>query len=81
MLAIILEGKLLHMKLIYHRDSKKLLGGQIIGKKGVDKRVDVLAMALYHDMTIHELVDVDLSYAPPYNGVWDPLQQMGRKAK
>ena len=74
-------GETLHMKLIYHRDSKKLLGGQIIGKKGVDKRVDVLAMALYHDMTIHELVDVDLSYAPPYNGVWDPLQQMGRKAK
>ena len=74
-------GEKLHLKLIYHRDSKKLLGGQIIGKKGVDKRVDVLAMALHHDMTIHELVDVDLSYAPPYNGVWDPLQQMARKAK
>ncbi|MFC0016052.1 MULTISPECIES: CoA-disulfide reductase [Allobacillus] len=73
-------GETLHLKLIYHRDSRKLLGGQIIGKKGVDKRLDVLAMALHHEMTVHELVDVDLSYAPPYNGVWDPLQQMGRKA-
>ncbi|MBR7553082.1 CoA-disulfide reductase [Allobacillus sp. GCM10007491] len=73
-------GETLHLKLIYHRDSRKLLGGQIIGKKGVDKRLDVLAMALHHEMTVHDLVDVDLSYAPPYNGVWDPLQQMGRKA-
>lgn len=69
----------LHMKLLYHGKTNKLLGGQIIGKKGVDKRIDVLATALYSQMTVQQLVDLDLAYAPPYNGVWDPLQQMARK--
>ncbi|MFB4475866.1 CoA-disulfide reductase, partial [Oceanobacillus caeni] len=45
----------------------------------VDKRIDVLATALYNKMTIHQLLDLDLAYAPPYNGVWDPTQQMARK--
>lgn len=72
-------GETLHMKILYHSKTNKLLGGQIIGKKGVDKRIDVLATALYSQMTVQQLVDLDLAYAPPYNGVWDPLQQMARK--
>lgn len=71
----------LHIKLLYHKETKQLLGGQIIGKQGVDKRIDVLATALYNHMTIHQLLDLDLAYAPPYNGVWDPIQQMARKVK
>jgi len=71
----------LNMKLVYHRETKQLLGGQIIGKEGVDKRIDVLATALYHQMSMHQLLDLDLAYAPPYNGVWDPIQQMARKVK
>ncbi|WP_062200113.1 CoA-disulfide reductase [Massilibacterium senegalense] len=71
----------IHIKLLYHRDTHQLLGGQLIGKKGVDKRTDVLATALYHEMTIEELLDLDLSYAPPFNSVWDPLQQAARRAK
>ncbi|WP_163972003.1 CoA-disulfide reductase [Oceanobacillus halotolerans] len=74
-------GKTLHLKLVYHQETKQLVGGQVIGKKGVDKRIDVLATALYNEMTIHELLDLDLAYAPPYNGVWDPIQQMTRKVK
>lgn len=74
------EGKLT-VKLVYQPESRKLLGGQIIGLEGVDKRVDVLATALYHDMNVDDLVDLDLSYAPPYNSVWDPIQQAARKAK
>ncbi|ARI78894.1 CoA-disulfide reductase [Halobacillus mangrovi] len=68
------------LKLLYHQDSRKLLGGQIIGRLGTDKRLDVLATALYHDMTVDELADLDLGYAPPYNSVWDPIQQAARRA-
>ncbi|WP_226585348.1 CoA-disulfide reductase [Halobacillus litoralis] len=68
------------LKIVYHKESRKLLGGQIIGKRGADKRIDVLSTALYHQMTIDELEDLDLAYAPPYNGVWDAVQQAARKA-
>ncbi|MYL35390.1 CoA-disulfide reductase [Pontibacillus yanchengensis] len=67
------------LKLVFNKESRLLLGGQIIGGAGVDKRIDVLATALYHQMKVDELQDLDLSYAPPYNGVWDPLQQAARK--
>ncbi|HET7657460.1 MAG TPA: CoA-disulfide reductase, partial [Bacillales bacterium] len=49
------------------------------GQKGVDKRLDVLATALFNRMNLHDLEDLDLSYAPPYNSVWDPLQQAARR--
>lgn len=69
----------IHVKLVYRTDSKLLLGGQIIGASGVDKRIDVLATALFNGMSLKDLLDLDLSYAPPYNGVWDPLQQIARR--
>ncbi|WP_369900614.1 FAD-dependent oxidoreductase [Bacillus manliponensis] len=71
----------LHVKLLYRADTKQLLGGQFIGEQGVDKRVDVLAMALFNKMTLHDLEDVDLSYSPPYNSVWDPVQQAARRGE
>ncbi len=70
----------LNLRFIYHTETKQLLGGQIIGKKGVDKRIDVLATALYAELTMSQLLDLDLSYAPPYNGAWDPIQQLVRKS-
>lgn len=73
------DPKKLEVKITYHRETKKLLGGQIIGAEGVDKRIDVLATALYHEMDVEELTDLDLSYAPPYNGSWDPIQQAARR--
>ncbi|MET3681980.1 NADPH-dependent 2,4-dienoyl-CoA reductase/sulfur reductase-like enzyme [Alkalibacillus flavidus] len=69
----------LHLKLVYEKDSRRLLGGQAVGTTGADKRIDVLATALYHNMTTVELLDLDLAYAPPYNGVWDPVQQAAKK--
>ncbi|WP_079504827.1 Imm47 family immunity protein [Mesobacillus jeotgali] len=51
------------------------------GGKGVDKRIDVLATAIFHSMTTEELLDLDLAYAPPYNGVWDPVQQAARRVE
>ncbi|WP_100400402.1 FAD-dependent oxidoreductase [Bacillus sp. FJAT-44742] len=75
------DKKPIYIKILYRTDNDMLIGGQVIGESGVDKRVDVLATALFHRMTISEFEDLDLSYAPPYNGVWDPLQQAVRRAK
>ncbi|MCD8510928.1 MAG: FAD-dependent oxidoreductase [Bacillus sp. (in: Bacteria)] len=69
----------LFMKLLRHKETDGFLGVQIIGKTGVDKRIDVAATALYHEMKVSDLTNLDLSYSPPYNGVWDPLQQAARR--
>ncbi len=63
----------IHVKLIFERDSKKLLGGQMIGVEGVAKRIDVIATALFAGWTVHDLAKLDLSYAPPFAPVWDPI--------
>ena len=63
----------LHVKLVVDRGSDRLLGGQIVGVHGVAKRVDTLATALYNHMTVAELRQLDLSYAPPFAPVWDPI--------
>ena len=70
---------MMQIKLLYGKENQLLLGGQIIGGNGVDKRIDVLATALFHEMTLPDLLDLDLAYAPPYNGVWDPLQQLAKR--
>lgn len=74
------EGKMT-LKILYHEKNNKIIGAQIIGREGVDKRIDVLATALYHSMEMDDLLNLDLSYAPPYNSVWDPIQQAAKKAK
>lgn len=70
----------MHVKILYELGTRKLLGAQIIGKSGVDKRLDVLVTAITNEMTIDDLEDLDLAYAPPYNTVWDPIQKAARKA-
>lgn len=75
------DDKKMKLKLVYHKETHKVLGGQIIGANGVDKRIDVLATAIFHSMTTEELLDLDLAYAPPYNGVWDPIQQAARRVE
>ena len=59
------------------RQTGRLLGAQVLGRHGaeVSKRVDVLAAALFHEMKIADLVDLDLSYSPPLSSPWDPVQQ------
>ena len=56
--------------------SGKLLGAQIVGhwKAEVSKRIDVFATALFHQMTVDGLNDLDLSYTPPVSSPWDPVQ-------
>ncbi|MEH7444275.1 CoA-disulfide reductase [Bacillus sp. JJ1122] len=75
------DDKRMKLKLVYHKETHKILGGQIIGENGVDKRIDVLATAIFHSMTTEELLDLDLAYAPPYNGVWNPVQQAARRVE
>jgi NADPH-dependent 2,4-dienoyl-CoA reductase/sulfur reductase-like enzyme len=68
------------IKMIVEQRSGRLLGAQIIGREGAAKRVDALALALWNEMTVDELLNVDLSYAPPFAPVWDPVLIAARKA-
>ncbi len=63
----------IHVKLVFEKGSKKLLGGQMVGKEGVSKRIDVIAAALHAGWTVYDLAKLDLSYAPPFTPVWDPI--------
>lgn len=67
------------VKLVAERRTGRLLGGQIVGQEGAAKRIDVVATALTAGMTVHDLVDLDLSYAPPFGPVWDPVQVAARE--
>lgn len=70
-------GKIMTMKLVYDRVSYKLLGAQIVGFEGVDKRIDVLATAIRAGMTVPELAELELAYAPPYSSAKDPVNLAG----
>ena len=61
------------VKMLAEKGSGRLLGGQIVGIEGAAKRIDVLATALHARFTVQEMIDLDLSYAPPYSPVWDPV--------
>jgi NADPH-dependent 2,4-dienoyl-CoA reductase/sulfur reductase-like enzyme len=67
-------------KLVVERGTGRLLGAQIVGKEGAAKRIDALALAVWHEMTVDDLLAVDLSYAPPYSPVWDPVVAAARRA-
>ena len=66
-------SKLLSIKTVSDRNSGRVLGTQIIGKEGVDKRIDVIATAIYNRMSMEDLLHLDLAYAPPYSGARDPV--------
>jgi NADPH-dependent 2,4-dienoyl-CoA reductase/sulfur reductase-like enzyme len=68
------DAKPLTIKLVAERGTGRLLGAQAVGRGGADKRIDVAATALYAGLTVEDLTRLDLEYAPPFNGVWDPLQ-------
>ena len=65
------------LKLVYERSRGRLLGGQAFGEEGVEKRIDVLATALQGRLTLQDLAEVDLAYAPPYSSANDPAQPGG----
>lgn len=61
------------VKLVFEKGSGRLLGGQMIGREGVAKRIDTIATALHARMTVRDLAGIDMSYAPPFSPVWDPV--------
>lgn len=63
----------MQVKLVVDEESGRLLGGQIVGQHIAAKRIDVLATALHNRMTVADLQRLDLSYAPPFAPVWDPI--------
>lgn len=70
-------GKVMTVKIIFEKETYRLLGAQIVGYKGVDKRIDVLATAIHAGMKATELKDLDLAYAPPYSSAKDPVNMAG----
>ena len=70
-------GKLMTMKVVFEKRTYRLLGAQIVGYEGVDKRIDVLATAIRAGLTALQLKDLDLAYAPPYSSAKDPVNMAG----
>ncbi|MCI9469412.1 MAG: FAD-dependent oxidoreductase [Oscillospiraceae bacterium] len=70
-------GKLMTMKVVFEKETCRLLGAQIVGYEGVDKRIDVLATAIHAGLTAIQLKDLDLAYAPPYSSAKDPVNMAG----
>jgi NADPH-dependent 2,4-dienoyl-CoA reductase/sulfur reductase-like enzyme len=68
------------VKMLAERGTGRLLGLQIVGREGAAKRVDVGAVALTAGMTVAQMIDLDLGYAPPFSPVWDPVLVAARKA-
>lgn len=68
------------VKLMAERRTGRLLGAQLVGREGSGKRVDVCAAAIWNEMSVEELVGLDIGYAPPFAPVWDPVLVAARKA-
>jgi len=70
-------GRVMTMKVVFEKDTYRLLGAQIVGYEGVDKRIDVLATAIHAGLKATRLKELDLAYAPPYSSAKDPVNMAG----
>ena len=70
-------GKVMTMKVVFEKETYRLLGAQIVGYEGVDKRIDVLATAIRAGLKATELKELELAYAPPYSSAKDPVNMAG----
>ncbi|MFC1840433.1 rhodanese-like domain-containing protein [Thermodesulfobacteriota bacterium] len=71
------DSQMMAVKLIFSPGSGRILGAQIVGGKGVDKRIDVIATAIHGSMTVYDLEELELAYAPPYSSAKDPVNIAG----
>jgi NADPH-dependent 2,4-dienoyl-CoA reductase/sulfur reductase-like enzyme/rhodanese-related sulfurtransferase len=69
------------LKLLFNPKTGQLLGAQAVGKEGIDKRIDVIATAIKGKLTVHDLIDLELSYAPPFGSAKDPVNIAGMAAQ
>lgn len=67
----------LNIKVLFDKDNYQILGAQIVGESGVDKRIDVIAIAIQAKLPIYELAKAELSYAPPFGSAKDPINMIG----
>ncbi len=74
------DTKPIRIKLLAEHGSRRVIGAQIVGQEGAAKRIDVLATAVTAELTVDEVIDLDLAYAPPFSGVWDAVHIAARKA-
>jgi NADPH-dependent 2,4-dienoyl-CoA reductase/sulfur reductase-like enzyme len=70
----------IRLKMIAERRSGRLLGAQVVGRQEAAKRIDALAVCIWNGMTVDRILSLDLSYAPPFSPVWDPVLIAARKA-
>ena len=68
---------MMHMKLLFSPDDGRVLGGQVVGFDGIDKRLDVLAAAVRAGLTVYDLEEFELAYAPPFGSAKDPINMAG----
>jgi rhodanese-related sulfurtransferase len=71
------EAETMTIKLIFSPGRGNILGAQIVGKEGVDKRIDIMATAIHGGMTVFDLEELELAYAPPYSSAKDPVNIAG----
>ena len=71
------NAKNMMIKTIFEKQSGKILGAQLVGYEGVDKRCDVLATAIRAGMTAYDLTELELAYAPPFSSAKDPVNMIG----
>jgi NADPH-dependent 2,4-dienoyl-CoA reductase/sulfur reductase-like enzyme len=70
----------IRVKMIAERRSGRLLGAQVVGREAAAKRIDALAVCIWNEMDVDEILSLDLAYAPPFAPVWDPVLITARKA-
>ena len=70
-------GSVMTIKALFDKDDHRILGAQIVGQDGVDKRIDVLATSIYAGLKIDDLKQLDLAYAPPFSSAKDPINMLG----
>ena len=71
--------KPLTIKLLAEHGSRRVIGAQIVGEEGAAKRIDVFATAITAELSVDDVIDLDLAYAPPFSGVWDAVHIAARK--
>lgn len=73
-------AKNITLKLIFN-DEGKIYGAQAVGEKGIDKRIDVIATAIKGNLTVFDLPEIEITYAPPFNSAKDPVNIVGYTAE
>ncbi|MCG3401620.1 CoA-disulfide reductase [Staphylococcus massiliensis] len=75
------DNSKMHIRVYFEKSSRKILRAAAVGEKGVDKRIDVMTMAIIGEQTIDDLTEFEVAYAPPYNHPKDIINMVGYKAR